>query len=272
MADILRPVTPASILAAKLQTIASEIASLDSIPESLRKEIEFCNILAGGLDPYLEDNSGAPSTALEQLDDSTREIDWKAAFESGQTGIELESEMVSGKLEGQFLALLVRLLKPQRILEIGMFTGYSALAMAEALTDGATVLACELDAYAAKVAKKAFDQSPAGERISIRVAPALETLSELADEGETFDFVFLDADKPGYGRYYDLLLDRDLLRPGGFLAVDNTLLQGEPWTKKHPSINGRSVHRFNRKVAEDPRTEQVIVPIRDGVTLIRRAE
>ena len=104
----------------------------------------------------------------------------------------------------------------------------------------------------------------------MRVGPALETLQQLASSGDQFDFVFIDADKTGYLNYYKTLLDHDLLTEQAIICVDNTLLQGQTYATDNPSPNGKAVAEFNAFVAGDPRVEQVLLPIRDGVTLIRR--
>lgn len=267
----LRPVTPVSILASRLSLLERRANEGGLSPEELGDELSLCRRLAGGMDPYVESLSTKPSPDLDSLDYQTRLVDWEREFSRGSTSLQLESEMVSGRLEGQFLRMLVEIVRPQRILEIGMFTGYSALAMAEGLSANGSILACEIDSFAAELARKCFDDSPVGDRIKIAVGPAEETLARLADESATFEFVFLDADKPGYSRYYDLIMDHGLLAEHGVLAVDNTLLQGEPFAREDMmSDNARAIDEFNRKVANDKRTEQVIVPLRDGVTLVRR--
>jgi caffeoyl-CoA O-methyltransferase len=158
----------------------------------------------------------------------------------------------------------------REVLEIGMFTGYSALAMAEALPADGRLVACEIDAGAAALARAEFARTPAGARIDVRLAPAQETLAALRAEGRRFDLVFVDADKAGYLGYLDTLLTGDLLGPRALVCVDNTLMQGEPWLPGTRSANGEAIAAFNDAVARDPRVEQVVLPLRDGVTLIRR--
>ena len=157
------------------------------------------------------------------------------------------------------------------MLEIGLFTGYSALAMAEALPVDGRLVACELDAEVADLARRAFSESPAGGRITVEVGPAADTLAALASAGEEFDLVFIDADKAGYADYLAALLDTGLLAPHGLVAVDNTLMQGAPWVSGDHSANGDAIAAFNDTVAADPRVEQVLLPLRDGLTLIRRS-
>lgn len=246
-----RPVTPVSILAAQLERLA---ARLPDEPE-LREAAE----LAAGLDPYLERWSTPASPALEALAKRTAAYEWSGP---------LEQEMLSGHVEGRVLAMLVHLSRARRVLDVGMFTGYSALAMAEALPDDGSVIACELDPAVAELARESFAESRDGSKIDIRVGLALTTLCELA--GETFDLVFIDADKAGYLDYLDAVLELNLLAPHGLICADNTLMQGQPWTSGEPTANGVAIEAFNRAVAADPRVEQVIVPLRDGLTLIRR--
>ena len=242
-------------------------------------ELAECSELASGLDKYVSQCTTPESDALQQLARDTASKDWSEIFSEGATVHELEREMLSGHAEGQLLKFLVGMSNARSVLEIGMFTGYSALAMAEQLlqddqvdSNGAQpkVVACELDPYTANFAKERFAKSPAGKLIDVRVGPALETLQELAVRNKQFDFVFIDADKTGYLSYYKTLLEQDLLTPQAIICVDNTLLQGQTYATDDPTANGLAVKKFNEYVANDPRVEQVLLPIRDGVTLIRR--
>lgn len=249
-----RPVTPTTILAGLLDDLAARYDDPD-----LRRARD----LAAGLDPYLDECTTPASEALDALERRTREEDWE-----GREGtVPLEQEMLSGHVEGRFLRFLVQMTGARRVLEIGMFTGYSALAMAEAVPADGVVVACELDPSVARFAQECFADSEAGARIDVRVGPAADTLAALA--GQTFDLVFVDADKAGYAHYLDVVLSTGLLAEGGTICVDNTLMQGQPWTGG-ATANGEAIAAFNRTVASDPRVEQVLVPLRDGVTLIRR--
>ena len=157
--------------------------------------------------------------------------------------------MLSGHVEGVALQFLVRLMGARRVLEIGMFTGYSALAMAEALPADGQVVACELDAEVAAFARRCFDESVDGGKIDVKVGPALATLDALAAAGETFDLVFVDADKGGYVDYVRAVLDTGLLAPAALICVDNTLMQGEPWVAEEPiaeRARDRGVQRGGR--------------------------
>ena len=261
-----RPVTPVGILARKLQDLEERLETVADLDPELRAELRQAVELAGGLDPYISRCTTPESSALAALVRRTEDEDWSRRSTSVT---HLEREMLSGHVEGQVLKFLVHLSRATRVLEIGMFTGYSALAMAEALPEDGVVVACEVDAEVSAFARRCFDDSPAGHKISVRVAPARTTLAELAAAGESFDLVFIDADKPAYGAYLDAVLDGGLLAPGGVVCVDNTLLQGEPYVSAAASANGEAVAAFNEQVAGDARLEQVMLPLRDGLTLIR---
>ncbi|GAB1543604.1 class I SAM-dependent methyltransferase [Scytonema sp. NUACC21] len=266
---IARPVTPLGILAKQLETI---LQTLDrQIPNQQAANLDLAWRLAAGLDPYLEECTTSESPALATLAKKTAFEAWRQRFHEGTTVRELEQEMLSGHVEGQTLKMFVYMTKAKKILEIGMFTGYSALAMAEALPADGILVACEVDPYTAEFGKTAFQASPHGSKIRVEVGAALETLQRLADAGETFDFVFVDADKKEYVKYFQTLLDTNLLVPGGFICVDNTLLQGQVYLpSEHRTPNGEAIDQFNRTVAADPRVEQVLLPLRDGLTIIRR--
>ena len=269
-ADPVRPVTPLGILVEKLEKIV-KMAKNERVSASLADALGEAYQLAAGIDPYLEEMTTGESPALAALAKKTSEEPWSKRFSDGETVRQLEQEMLSGHIEGQTLKMFVYMTGAKNILEIGMFTGYSALAMAEALPEDGRIIACEVDEYVAEFGKTCFKESPHGSKISVEVAPALETLRKLADGGESFDLVFIDADKKEYVDYFKLLLDSNLLAPNGFICVDNTLLQGQPYLPPEKrTANGEAIAQFNRIVAEDPRVEQVLLPLRDGLTIIRR--
>jgi caffeoyl-CoA O-methyltransferase len=265
-----RPVTPVSILAAKLESLNRRLETSDRIDSSFRSELRLACELAGGLDAYVSSCTTPPSPALQAIAERTQAEDWGRGA-GGGAGPSLEQEMLSGHVEGQALNFLVHLTGATRVLEIGMFTGYSALAMAEALPDNGQVVACEVDAHVADIAQRCFDRSPGGQKITVVVGPALETLRRLAADDATFDFVFVDADKANYAAYLEILLDTGLLTPRGLICVDNTLMQGLPYTSPQATANATAIATFNQVVVDDPRVVQVLVPLRDGLTLIRRA-
>ena len=174
-------------------------------------------------------------------------------------------QMLSGPIEGTLLQTLVWATGAKRVLEIGTFTGFSSQMMAAALPDDGILVTCDIDPEAAEVAKEFYAKSPHGHKIDLRLGPALDTLETLTDW--VFDVVFIDADKTGYAAYYEKAVE--LLAPRGVIAVDNVLWSGrvlDPQTDED-----RSIAAFNERVKNDPRVRHVLLPIRDGVMLIRRA-
>ena len=265
-----RPVTPVGILAAKLESLNQQIEALEGVDPEIKAELHRASELARGLDPYISSCTTPESPALAALVRRTQAEDWSQRSTNGETVQPLEQEMLSGHVEGQVLKFFVHLTQAKRVLEIGMFTGYSALAIAEALPQDGQIIACEVDPFAASFAQSCFDQSPDGHKILVKVAPALVTLKYLADAGETFDLVFIDADKAGYIDYLNILLEDSLLAKNGLICVDNTLMQGQPYLNGETTPNGTAIAAFNQAVVDDPRVEQVLLPLRDGLTLIRR--
>src|SRR4028119_346097 len=275
-----RPVTPLGILVEHLETAVRMVEQEQGVPAEIKAHLRHALSLATGLDPYLEECTTSESNALAALAKKTREEPWSKRFSDQATVRQLEQEMLSGHIEGQTLKMFVGMTKAKRVLEIGMFTGYSALAMAEALPADGELVACEVDPYTAEFGKAAFAESPHGSKIRVELGSALVTLDKLAAAGESFDFVFIDADKKEYVQYFQTLLDKNLLTPEGFICVDNTLLQGQVYLSADDSFaaaqsadrtaNGEAIAQFNRVVAADSRVEQVLLPLRDGLTIIRR--
>ena len=264
-----RPVTPVGIVADRLERAERDLVAA-GVPEDLLADLRHARRVASGLEEYVGQHTSPESDPLAALARLTASTDWSVGGTDG--GPVLEQEMLSGHVEGAFLAFLVRATGARRVLEIGMFTGYAALAMAEALPGddpAAEVVACELDPRAVAVAREGFAASAAGSLVRVEEGPADQTLRRLAAAGERFDLVFVDADKGGYAGYLDLLVDGGLLAPGAVVAVDNTLLQGEPWAED-PSPNGAAIAAFNDRLATDPGWHRVLLPLRDGVTLLSR--
>jgi caffeoyl-CoA O-methyltransferase len=169
-------------------------------------------------------------------------------------------QMQVGRIEGNFLKMLARLTNARRILEIGMFTGYSALMMAEALPPDGRIITCDIDPQAEEMARRYFAESPHGHKIEVRMGPALETISTLTGP---FDMVFIDADKTNYSNYYEACLP--LLRAGGLVVADNVLWSG---TVLNPETeDARAIVAFNERVQKDERVENVLLTVRDGMML-----
>jgi caffeoyl-CoA O-methyltransferase len=173
--------------------------------------------------------------------------------------------------QGQFMAMLVSLLGAVRCVEVGVFTGYSSLCMARALPEDGTIVACDVSEEYTNIARRYWAEAGLAERIDLRLAPATETLDSLLESGEagSFDFGFIDADKENYPAYYERLLR--LVRPGGLIAVDNTLWSGrladEPGDDD--DADTLALRAFNRALHGDERVDLSLVPIGDGLTLAR---
>lgn len=266
-----RPVTPLGILVEHLATAVQLVESEPSVPPEVVAHLQKALQLAAGIDPYIGEFTSPESAALVAIAQKTRSEQWGKHLEDGSTVRLLEQEMLSGHVEGQTLKMFVHMTCAKSILDIGMFTGYSALAMAEALPADGHLVACEVDPYVANFAQDLFQGSPHGAKIQVKVGSALDTLRKLAVAQHSFDLVFIDADKTEYVQYFQTLLDCNLLAPQGFICVDNTLLQGQVYLPpQERSANGQAIAHFNSVVANDSRVEQVILPLRDGLTIIRR--
>ncbi|MDE5691177.1 MAG: class I SAM-dependent methyltransferase [Alistipes sp.] len=210
------------------------------------------------LERYIEEHTAPEEELLRQLDRETHQR-------------MIAPRMLSGHVQGRLLEMLVRMLRPRRVLEIGTFTGYSALSMAAGLEEGAQLDTIEVDDELEEMAQSYFDRSPHGAKIRLHIGSALDIAPTL---GVEFDLVFIDGDKREYPAYYRMLLGDDggkaLVHSGSILVADNILWSGkvaEPVA--HNDRHTQALLEFNRMAVEDPRVENVIVPIRDGLNLIR---
>ena len=174
-------------------------------------------------------------------------------------------QMIVGPLEGAFLKMMTLVVQATRVLEIGMFTGYSALCFAEALPADGIVTTCEVDEESAALARTYFMRSPVGKKIVIRMGPALDTMRNL--DGP-FDLIFIDADKINYVNYYRRA--RDLLSPHGVILIDNVLWDGNVLKQPAPDEKTAAIQELNRTVSSDLRVSAVLVTIRDGILVVRR--
>jgi len=171
--------------------------------------------------------------------------------------------------QGQFMALLVRLLGAKRCIEVGVFTGYSSLAVALAMPPTGRIVACDISEEYTQIARRHWEAAGVAGRIDLRIAPAVETLDALLAAGDGgYDFAFIDADKGAYADYYERLLA--LLRPGGLIAVDNTLWDGDVADAANQEPDTVAIRAFNEKLRGDERVDLSLVPIGDGLTLARK--
>jgi len=236
-----------------------------------RANITDAQRILDGLNSTAAKYSTQPSADLQRISVETAKTTplWKSLEEEGATSRLMEAEMISGQLEGQLLQFLVRFGRVTTALDIGTFTGYSALALAEALPENGRVVTLEREADAARIAASNWAGSPHAAKISSQVGEAWDLLADLANQNHAFDLVFLDVDKPGYLPLFECLMDSGLLKVGGLLMVDNTMYKGEELLGEL-SENGKGIRAFNQALLADDRVSQVMLPLRDGVSLVHR--
>jgi caffeoyl-CoA O-methyltransferase len=203
------------------------------------------------IEQYAEEHTTSPDELLRRLAEETR-----ATLQSPQ--------MLTGTIEGRLLEFLVFTTKARRVLELGTYSGYSAISMAAALSPGGHIDTCEVDEEHAAVARRYIEEAGHADRITIHIGPALETIARL--EGD-FDFVFIDADKVNYSAYYEALLPR--LTLGGLMAIDNTLWSGKV-LEPDDDPGTQAIAELNDRIAGDPAVVAVQLTVRDGITLVRR--
>lgn len=206
------------------------------------------------LDQYISDMSSPQSEVLHELE---RETYLRV----------INPRMISGHIQGKLLEMLVRMLRPRRILEIGTFTGYSAISMAMGLEDGALIDTFEIDDELEMIAADFFERSGCGNKIRQHIGSALEIAPTL---GEKYDLVFIDGNKREYRAYYEMLFDNDMVHPNTFILADNILWYGkvvEEVARKDKQT--AEIIAFNEHIRNDSRVESVILPLRDGINLIR---
>jgi caffeoyl-CoA O-methyltransferase len=202
----------------------------------------------------IEDYCRSHTTALPKVFDELKEDTYANL---GQP------QMQVGLLEGRFLSLLVAITGAKRVLELGTFSGFSALAMASALPEGGELITCDIDERPLRFARKAWDASPHGKKIESRLGPGLQTIASL---NGPFDLVFLDADKENYENYWEAVMP--LVRSGGLIVVDNVLWSGRVLSPTEKS--DKEIAAFNELARRDTRVEMVMLPVRDGMLLARK--
>lgn len=211
------------------------------------KAVDFIN---QDIEDYAFDHTQDAGDLLNQLQDETYE------------NLEIP-QMLTGRIEGRLLKLLALLVGARRIIEVGTFSGYGTLSMAEGLPDDGEIITCEIDPPAIEFARRYFARSPQGKKVELREGPALETLKSLSGP---FDMAFIDADKENYLNYYESIFP--LMRSGGLIVVDNVLWSGRVLNPKDAS--DKAIHAFNERVKSDTRVDQVMLTVRDGVYCVRK--
>lgn len=178
----------------------------------------------------------------------------------------LSPRMLSGHMQGRFLSMISRMIRPDRILEIGTYTGYSGICLCEGLNTGGKLITIDVNEELESFTRRYFDQTPYKDQIDYRIGPALDIIPTLSD---TFDIVFIDADKINYSAYFNLCLDK--VRTGGFLIADNVLWSGKVVQQlKKIDKDTQALLDFNRMVHEDPRVSNMLLPIRDGLMILQK--
>jgi caffeoyl-CoA O-methyltransferase len=204
---------------------------------------------------YLLEHGSQPDDVQQGLIERTREAARDFA------GMQIAPE------QGAFMTMLARLIGAREAVEVGTFTGYSALCIARGLADGGRLICCDVSEEWTSIGRPYWEKAGVADRIDLRIGPAADTLAALP-AGEQFDLAFIDADKPNYARYYEEILGR--LRTNGLILVDNTLWQGQVIDADDQSENTVAIRAFNDMVARDARVDCVQLPISDGVTLLRK--
>lgn len=206
------------------------------------------------LEEYIESHSTAEAALLHELE---RETYLRV----------LNPRMISGHIQGKLLEMLVRMIQPKAILEIGTFTGYSALSMAAGLPEDGVIDTCEVDDELEELIQSFFDRSEHVQKLNLHIGSAIDIAPKL---GRCYDMVFIDGDKREYSAYYNMLFDNNLVHSGSWILADNILWYGkvvEPVAKGDKQT--QAIIDFNNLIISDPRVENVILPIRDGINLIR---
>jgi predicted O-methyltransferase YrrM len=203
------------------------------------------------IEEYARVFSGEPSALLQELDRETH-------------AMILQPRMLSGHLQGRFLSFFAKVCRPTTILEIGTFTGYSALCLAEGLLPGGRLITIDINEELETFTRSFFDRSDYKEQIDYRIADAKDELIKI--EGP-FDMVFIDADKRNYSLYYDLIMDK--MSPGGIILVDNVLWSGKIVDENARDKSTQALKDFNQKCLDDPRVDKMLLPLRDGLYMLR---
>ena len=213
------------------------------------------NFFSPDLQRYTENHTSPESDLLKRLD---RETNLKALY----------PKMISGHLQGRLLSMFAHMIKPRRILEIGTFTGYSAICMAEGLAKGGEIITIDKNHELQEMVKHYLDEAGISSQVNLIIGDAMKEIPKLQG---TFDLVYLDADKENYVKYFQLIID--LVNPGGYILADNVLWYGKVLedSDKKLDVETRAIKEFNQMVQNDQRVENVLLPIRDGIMVIRKS-
>lgn len=210
-------------------------------------------LIPGNINDYAEDFTSEENEVLAKL--------------NRETNLKVEMPvMLSGHLQGAVLKMISHMINPDKVLEVGTYTGYSAICLAAGLKEGGHLHTIDINEELKDMCERYFEEAGVGDKITQHIGKAGDIIPAL---NETFDLVFIDADKVNYHLYYDLVFDK--VRKGGFIMADNVLYNGEvTMSVDEQSKNAKAIHAFNEKLRSDERVEQVLLPIRDGITIARK--
>ena len=259
--------SPTLILAHRLRKIKQRLINCKSIEEEDITEIDSIVSMLESQEQYLEECTSVESSHLSKLNELTMQTDWNKIFVEKKSNVRLMSQMMSSKLSGQLLKMLVTISGAKKILELGLFSGYSALAMAEGLPEDGKLISCEIDPYAASFARSYLDTTSCGKKIQIRLGSALTLLDNFMVEDESFDFIFIDAKKTEYTEYITKIIANKLITKQSILCIDNVFMQGACFSKFEKQTKGSSeVKQMNQLLASE-KFFTVMLPVRDGMTI-----
>lgn len=207
------------------------------------------------LQEYLTSRSTRRDAVLADLAAETATLGWAQIMQIAE-------------LQGSFMSLLVRAIGAKRAVEIGTFTGYSAISIARGLPDDGYLLCCDISDEWTSIARRYFERAGVAHKIDLKLAPALDTLEALPTDAPPFDFAFIDADKKNQGNYYEAIVKR--LRPGGIVCIDNVLREGRVLDERDSDPDLQAVRALNDALPRDPRVEVAMLPIADGLTIVRK--
>lgn len=248
-----------------------DLVSKHNVPDEIKLLVDSILGMQLDRDQYSDEKSTQASPELKYIYDFTMSHPWEQVFKDEKLPFRVRPTMISGFLEVQFLKSLISMINARKVLEVGSFTGFGALGMAEAVPEDGTVVTCEIQPYLQELARKNVDRSPHGKKITIKLGDAVKTLRQMATEGQKFDLIFMDGNKDGYPEIYKIVFEHNLLSPNGTLVVDNAFYQGSAYVDDG-YVEGSHTRRFNDIVCNDTSVHKVLVPLKDGVWVIRRVE
>ncbi|KAH8094911.1 O-methyltransferase-domain-containing protein [Cristinia sonorae] len=259
-----------SELSNELSTVSQAATSPGSHPHPALKYLDDARTLIDGYDNYLVEHSSPHPAIVERMLKDGNARDWEALHREGKTQFKLIPEMSAGGYEAVFLQQLACASKAKAILEIGMFTGTTTISLAM-LPTVEKVTALEIEPFLKELNQPYFEEAGVVHKIDIRIDDALKSLQKLHEENLSFDMIYIDAYKPAYGQYFDAIMaSPHLLAKDGLIVVDNVAFKGAPWAPASGYDMGQVIDEFNKKIRSDPSVDVVMLPIEDGVSLIRR--